>query len=31
MEIQQERGIRIILNQALDDVGNPSEELLASL
>jgi hypothetical protein len=31
MEIQQERGIRIIPNQTLDDVGNPSEEMLASL
>jgi hypothetical protein len=30
-EIQQERGTRIIPNQALDDVGNPSEDLLASL
>jgi hypothetical protein len=25
MEIQWEKDIRIILNQALDDVGNPSE------
>jgi hypothetical protein len=31
MEIQRERDIRIISNQALDDVGNPSEDLLASL
>jgi hypothetical protein len=31
MEIQQERGTRIIPNQALDDVGNPSEDLLASI
>jgi hypothetical protein len=30
-EIQQERGTRIIPNQALDDIGNPSEDLLASL
>jgi hypothetical protein len=31
MEIQRERGARIIPNQALDDIGNPSEDLLASL
>jgi hypothetical protein len=31
MEIQRERDIRIISNQALDDVGNPSEDLVASL
>jgi hypothetical protein len=31
IEIQRERGTRIILNQALDDVGNLSEDLLASL
>jgi hypothetical protein len=31
MEIQQERGTRSILDQALDNVRNPSEELLASL
>jgi hypothetical protein len=31
MEIQQERGTRTISNQDLDDVINPSEELLASL
>jgi hypothetical protein len=31
MEIQQERGTRSIPDQALDNVRNPSEELLASL
>jgi hypothetical protein len=31
MEIQRERGTRIIPNQALDDVRNPSEDMLASL
>jgi hypothetical protein len=31
MEIQRERDIRIISNQALDDVENLSEDLLASL
>jgi hypothetical protein len=28
MEIQRERGTRIILNQGLDDVENPSEDCL---
>jgi hypothetical protein len=33
MEIQRERerGTRIILSQALDDVKNPSEDMLTSL
>jgi hypothetical protein len=31
MEIQLERGTRIILNHALNMIGNPSEDLLASL
>jgi hypothetical protein len=31
MEMQQERGTRIILNQPLDTIRNPSEDLLASL
>jgi hypothetical protein len=31
MEIQRERGTRTIPNQALDNVRNPSEELLAFL
>jgi hypothetical protein len=31
MEIQLERDTRIIPNQALYDIGNPSEDLLASL
>jgi hypothetical protein len=31
MEIQQERGTRTIPNQALDNVRNPNEDLLASL
>jgi hypothetical protein len=31
IEIQQERGTRIIPNQAFDTIRNPSEDLLASL
>jgi hypothetical protein len=31
VEIQRERGARIIPNQVIDDVRNPSEDLLASL
>jgi hypothetical protein len=31
MEIQRERDIRITSNQALDDVENLSEDMLASL
>jgi hypothetical protein len=31
MEIQRERGTRIIPNKSLDMIGNPNEDLLASL